>query len=101
MYEIEEIQGFDFTWPYITYKGLHKYQYIFNANERNIIHRVELPRDVVAVKKSFITELLDLFIVVETKHEYILFKIDLDRFKDTINKTGQIFEREEMLRFSK
>lgn len=38
--DIDEIEGFDFTWPYITYKGLNNYQYIFNANYRNVIHRV-------------------------------------------------------------
>lgn len=101
MHEIDEIEGFDFTWPYITFKGLfHNYQYVYNANHRSVIHRVELPHDLIAVKDSYISELLDLFMVVETDQEFVLLKCDLDKFEDNEHKfKNQIFEIEELMRY--
>ena len=81
-FEIEEIQGFDFTWPYITFRGLNNFQFIFNANQRHVIHRVELPEDIIDVRKSVITELLELYLVVETKNDFKFLKCDLDVYED-------------------
>ena len=98
-HEVPELEGFDFTWPYITYKGLKNYQYIYNANYKNVIHRIALPSDLVSVKKTFITELLDIYILAETEDQFVLMKIDLDDFGNKEAKKSQQFVLEEIMRY--
>lgn len=85
---ISEIEGFDVTWPYVTFKGFSNFQWVINCNQQNIIHRVEFNSEFTLITCSYITNQLELFLLAEDEDDKIvhILKIDLDRFKDQKNK---------------
>jgi len=64
----------------VTFKGYGNFQFLFNSNETNVLHRVPLSEDIISVPQTYITEQLDLFLLVETSSHFQILKIDLDNF---------------------
>ena len=63
----DETQAFNMFWPYTVMKGMDMNLLIFNANEEDIVIQLQLPNHLIRIPKTYITEMLDLFILGETQ----------------------------------
>ena len=73
--------AFSNNWPYFVNSDICEgHILLFSAYSKNELIRIEVPRDIDRVCRTWITETKDLFLMGETQTGYKLFVIDLDNF---------------------
>jgi hypothetical protein len=55
--------------------------FLIDANKRTI-NRIELPEDMLRVRHSYITDTMDMYILVEFEEYYYVYRVNLDNYED-------------------
>ena len=87
-------EGFSSNWPYISYKGLTKYEHdgenlvtkhfqiLFNAANMNELIRIPMPDDVFSQPFSYVTDTSELYIICEYEDRYQMIQVFLEEYED-------------------
>ena len=70
--------AYAFNWPYFSYATKLNYVFILNSFNKDFIQRYELPTQTIRCAQGFLTDTHDYYCIIETKHGYELYTIDLD-----------------------
>ena len=67
-------------WPYVVLSGLANFVLIVNAYDRKVLRRIQVgSRDAkITINETFITETMDLYVLIQEGDLYMLYHIDLD-----------------------
>ena len=76
---------------------------MFNVNEPDRVHRIELPRQLLRINKTYITSSYDLFVLTEGPEHYYVYRVNLDTFedKDTKDGRGRILTVQDVMYYAK
>jgi hypothetical protein len=101
------IPCFNFKWPYVCYESIiSNHIIIINCEEQDVIHNVELGKNIDKINNTFITDQNELYVMAKKQGHYVLFKINLDLSvmnKNNSNETkeySQPFRPFEILRYN-
>ena len=74
---------------------------MFNVNEPDRVHRIELPRRLLRINKTYITSSYDLFVLTEGPEHYYVYRVNLDTFADKEKKEGRILTVQDVMYYEK
>lgn len=74
------LRAYSVQWPYVALSGLANFVLIVNAYDKRVLRRVQVAdRDAkITISQTFITETMDLYVVIQEEDMYRLYHIDLD-----------------------
>ena len=74
------VSAFSINWPFLAFGGLHNYIILFNAYDKEYVHRVQMAQegDKLTIYSTQMTDTNDLFVVTYKKDTYYLTMFDLE-----------------------
>lgn len=76
-------RAYGFNWPYLSFSGFGNFLLLINAFDTRLFHRIEIaPKDSkITICDTYITDTMELFVIILQNDKYKLFSLDLERDK--------------------